>query len=45
MTDVEQQRVLVNTPSEIRRKMMGSKQYKKARDSKDDTQTKTPEQN
>lgn len=40
----EQQRVMVNTPTGIRRKMIGSKQYKKVRDSKDE-QSKTPDQN
>lgn len=40
----EQERVLVNTPSGIKRKMLGSRKYKKVRDSKNE-QAKEAEQN
>lgn len=41
----DEYRVLVDIPSTIKRKMIGYKQYKKVRDSKDGKQTKTPSQN
>ncbi len=39
----EQQRILVSIPSTIKRKMIGSKRYKKERDAEDVKET--PDQN
>ena len=39
----EQQKILVRIPSTIKRKLLGSKKYKKARDKRDGKET--PDQN